>query len=64
MAEEDEQRDGDLQPPEGVMPPGGFDIAGEGENICEVCGGDGKVDGGSCPECGGSGRVKEKIAGG
>lgn len=51
--------------PEGAELPTEFPaVAGEGENYCSTCGGDGKVDGQECPECGGSGKVTEKIAGG
>ncbi len=38
---------------------------GAGEDICEQCGGTGKLDaGGECPECGGTGRVMRGIGGG
>lgn len=50
--------------PEGADMPEGLAIAGQGENFCSTCGGDGKKDGETCPECGGSVKVVEKIAGG
>lgn len=38
---------------------------GAGEDVCEACGGSGKLsDGKSCPNCGGSGRVMRGIGGG
>ena len=49
------------------MAPGDEAPPGEnsaGENVCERCGGSGKVDGQSCPECGGSGKVIEAVGGG
>ena len=41
-------------------PPG---TEGTGEDICPACNGDGKKDGGDCPECGGTGRVVKGIGG-
>lgn len=37
---------------------------GGGEDLCEHCGGTGKVAGAPCPACGGSGRVMRGIGGG
>lgn len=38
---------------------------GAAEDICEHCGGTGKLDAGTeCPECGGTGRVMRGIGGG
>lgn len=51
--------------PDGAALPAEFPaVAGEGENICPTCGGEGMKDGATCPECEGRGRVVEKIAGG
>ena len=46
-----------------ALPEGVPAIAGEGENYCSNCGGDGKVDGQDCGECAGSGRVVRGIGG-
>ncbi|MCW3041106.1 MAG: hypothetical protein JWM31_3011 [Solirubrobacterales bacterium] len=54
----------DLTPHEEAALPEGVAVAGEGENVCQTCGGSGEQDGQTCPECGGSGKVIEKIAGG
>jgi hypothetical protein len=38
---------------------------GAGEDLCETCGGSGKLaDGKQCPECEGTGRVMRGIGGG
>jgi RecJ-like exonuclease len=38
---------------------------GAGEDLCETCGGSGKLDDGkTCPECEGTGRVMRGIGGG
>jgi len=38
---------------------------GAGEDLCDECGGTGKLAGGAeCPACGGSGRVMRGIGGG
>lgn len=42
-------------------PPG---TPGTAEDICPVCNGSGKADGGQCQNCGGSGRIIEGIGGG
>jgi hypothetical protein len=41
-------------------PPG---TPGTGEDLCPVCDGSGKADGGDCPECEGTGRVVRGISG-
>lgn len=62
MAEEDD--DLNIAPEGAELPAGWPAVAGEGENVCSTCGGEGTKDGEPCPECGGSGRVVEQIAGG
>lgn len=42
-------------------PPG---TPGSGEDVCPRCGGDGTLDGASCPECAGTGRVVRGVGGG
>lgn len=42
-------------------PPG---TPGAGEDICDACGGSGKLNGAACPSCGGTGRVMRGIGGG
>ena len=37
---------------------------GTGEDVCRVCNGTGRQDGGPCPACGGAGRITEGIGGG
>lgn len=37
---------------------------GTGEDLCHVCGGSGRIDGGVCAECGGTGKVIAGIGGG
>jgi hypothetical protein len=37
---------------------------GTGENICPICSGSGRINGGECAECGGSGKIIEAIGGG
>lgn len=37
---------------------------GTGEDVCEVCNGTGKKDGGTCPNCSGTGKVVRGIGGG
>jgi len=40
------------------------DAPGAGENICRVCQGSGRVEGGACSACGGTGKVIEAVSGG
>ena len=49
---------------EGLPEVGWPSVAGEGEDVCSVCGGSGRKGDETCPECGGSGREVVKIAGG
>ena len=39
------------------------DAENAGEDICRRCNGDGKVDGGDCPECEGTGKVMRGVGG-
>ena len=50
----------DEMAPGDEAPPG---TEGTGEDICPKCSGEGKVDGGDCPECAGSRRVVRGIGG-
>jgi hypothetical protein len=52
--------DPDLKPGDEAEP----GTPGAGEDLCETCGGSGKVDGNTCPECEGTGRVMRGIGGG
>ena len=53
--------DPDLKPGDEAEP----GTPGAGEDLCETCGGSGKLDDGkTCPECEGSGRVVRGIGGG
>lgn len=36
---------------------------GTGEDICPVCGGDGRTDAGPCENCGGTGKIIAGIGG-
>jgi DnaJ-class molecular chaperone len=36
---------------------------GSGEDVCPVCNGAGRIDGGECANCGGTGKVIEGIGG-
>ena len=56
----DDARDFDDMAPGDEAPPG---TEGTGEDICPACGGDGKADGGTCPECEGSGTVIKGVGG-
>ena len=42
-------------------PPG---TPGTAEDICPVCSGSGKANGGQCENCGGTGRIVEGVGGG
>jgi hypothetical protein len=55
MSESDETAPGDDARP---------GTPGTGENICPVCVGSGRVDGGLCSNCEGTGKVTEGIGGG
>lgn len=48
------------QKPGDVAPPG---TPGTGENVCPVCGGTGRVEGGPCPNCEGTGKVIAGVGG-
>lgn len=51
----------DMGPGDEVPP----ETPGVGENVCQECGGSGRLDGGrECPTCEGTGYVKEAIGGG
>lgn len=51
----------DLKPGDETPP----DTPGAGEDLCEICGGSGKLaDGKACPTCEGTGRVMRGIGGG
>jgi hypothetical protein len=52
--------DPDLRPGDEAEP----GTPGTAEDLCETCGGSGKVDGKTCPECEGTGRVVRGIGGG
>ena len=53
--------DPDLKPGDEAEP----GTPGAGEDLCETCGGSGKLaDGKTCPECEGTGRVMRGIGGG
>jgi hypothetical protein len=53
--------DPDLEPGDEAKP----GTPGTGEDLCEMCGGSGKLEGGkTCPECEGTGRVVRGIGGG
>jgi RecJ-like exonuclease len=53
--------DPDLKPGDEAEP----GTPGAAEDLCETCGGSGKLDDGKeCPECEGSGRVMRGIGGG
>lgn len=43
-----------------AVPPGS---PSAGEDLCRRCGGDGKLDGGPCPDCEGTGKVTTPIGG-
>jgi DnaJ-class molecular chaperone len=51
-----------VQENEGDVAPEG--TPGTGEDLCPVCGGEGRVEGGECQTCGGSGKVVAGIGGG
>jgi len=53
-------QDPDLKPGDEAEP----GTPGAAEDLCESCGGSGKLDGKPCPECEGTGRVMRGIGGG
>jgi DnaJ-class molecular chaperone len=57
----DDDRDFDQMAPGDEAPPG---TEGTGEDVCPRCGGDGRLDGGDCPECEGTGTVIRGVSGG
>ena len=57
----DEEKAYDEMAPGDEAPPG---TPGTGEDLCEECGGSGKVDGNLCEACGGTGRVVRGVSGG
>jgi hypothetical protein len=52
--------DQDLKPGDEAEP----GTPGTGDDLCETCGGSGKVEGKTCPECEGTGHVVRGIGGG
>lgn len=55
------QPDPHLKPGDEALP----GTPGTGEDICQVCGGTGKIkDGKECPACEGTGRITQGIGGG